>query len=82
MVFLRSDGLVIALVMKYADNILKGFATSVAICFTAIASVLMGDIPRCVPCGLVSMLVRHGSGMIVCASVHECPFEMAPTHSV
>eukprot|EP00041_Stephanoeca_diplocostata_P006354 m.82047 g.82047 ORF g.82047 m.82047 type:complete len:361 (-) comp16320_c1_seq15:4181-5263(-) len=44
--FSASDGLVIALVMKYADNILKGFATSVAICFTAIASVAMGDIPR------------------------------------
>jgi UDP-sugar transporter A1/2/3 len=43
--FSASDGLVIALVMKYADAILKGFATSVAICITALASVLMGDQP-------------------------------------
>ena len=37
------DGLIIALVMKYADNILKGFATSAAICMTAAISVMMGD---------------------------------------
>lgn len=43
--FSASDGLVIALVMKYADNILKGFATSLAICITATVSVMMGDIP-------------------------------------
>ncbi|OWA54033.1 UDP-galactose translocator [Hypsibius exemplaris] len=32
-------GLVVAMVVKYADNILKGFATSFAIVFSAIASV-------------------------------------------
>ena len=30
---------------RYADNILKGFATSLAICITATVSVMMGDIP-------------------------------------
>lgn len=43
--FSASDGLVIAFVMKYADNILKGFATSIAICLTATASVVLGDMP-------------------------------------
>lgn len=37
------DGLVIALVMKYADNILKGFATSLALVFTAAISLSIGD---------------------------------------
>lgn len=32
-------GLVVAVVVKYADNILKGFATSFAIVFSAVASV-------------------------------------------
>lgn len=41
--FSASDGLVIALVMKYADNILKGFATCIAICITAAVSVATGD---------------------------------------
>eukprot|EP00050_Salpingoeca_kvevrii_P014026 m.32199 g.32199 ORF g.32199 m.32199 type:complete len:353 (-) comp5485_c0_seq1:76-1134(-) len=37
------DGLVIAYVMKYADNILKGFGTSLAIIFTAIFALLLKD---------------------------------------
>eukprot|EP00038_Savillea_parva_P016373 m.16700 g.16700 ORF g.16700 m.16700 type:complete len:380 (+) comp3414_c0_seq1:461-1600(+) len=59
--FSASDGLVIALVMKYADAILKGFATSVAICITAIISVLMGDQESsrqlAVGCGIVASSV-------------------------
>ena len=31
-------GLVIALVMKYADNIIKAFATSISIVFSSIVS--------------------------------------------
>ncbi|GAU89784.1 hypothetical protein RvY_02295 [Ramazzottius varieornatus] len=39
-VFLQGfGGLVVAMVVKYADNILKGFATSFAIVFSALASV-------------------------------------------
>ncbi|CAL1535569.1 unnamed protein product [Lymnaea stagnalis] len=34
-------GLVISLVMKYADNILKGFASSIAILFTTVISALV-----------------------------------------
>lgn len=36
-------GLVVAMVVKYADNILKGFATSLAIIVSAIASVFIFD---------------------------------------
>lgn len=37
-------GLIVALVMKYADNILKGFATSVSIvCSTVLSYYLLGD---------------------------------------
>ena len=34
-------GLVVALVVKYADNILKGFATSLAIVLTCVISVFL-----------------------------------------
>lgn len=34
-------GLLVAVVVKYADNILKGFATSLAIIFSAVASVFL-----------------------------------------
>jgi solute carrier family 35 (UDP-sugar transporter), member A1/2/3 len=38
-----SGGLLVAVVIKYADNILKGFATSVAIIVSCIASVYLFD---------------------------------------
>lgn len=44
MVLQAVGGLVVALVMKYADNILKGFATSVSIvCSTVLSYYLLGD---------------------------------------
>jgi solute carrier family 35 (UDP-sugar transporter), member A1/2/3 len=36
-------GIIVALVVKYADNILKGFATSIAIILSIVASVFMFD---------------------------------------
>ncbi|ORY48308.1 nucleotide-sugar transporter [Rhizoclosmatium globosum] len=36
-------GLIVALVVKYADNILKGFATSISIILSAIASIFLFD---------------------------------------
>jgi UDP-sugar transporter A1/2/3 len=43
-VFLQAfSGLVVAVVVKYADNILKGFATSAAIILSCIASMYFFD---------------------------------------
>lgn len=36
-------GLIVAMVVKYADNILKGFATSLAIIISCIASIYLFD---------------------------------------
>ncbi|TIB68662.1 hypothetical protein E3Q18_01811 [Wallemia mellicola] len=38
-------GLVTALVIKYSDNILKGFATSISIVISSVASVVLFDFP-------------------------------------
>ncbi|CAG8458598.1 8569_t:CDS:1 [Scutellospora calospora] len=38
-------GIIVALVVKYADNILKGFATSISIIISFIASVYLFDFP-------------------------------------
>lgn len=38
-----AGGLIVAVVVKYADNILKGFATSVAIIISCIASIYIFD---------------------------------------
>ena len=43
-IFLQAfGGLVIAAVIKYADNILKGFASSLSIIFSALISYYLGD---------------------------------------
>lgn len=38
-----TGGLLVAMVVKYADNILKGFATSLAIVVACVASILLFD---------------------------------------
>lgn len=38
-----AGGLIVAVVVKYADNILKGFATSVAIIISCVASMYIFD---------------------------------------
>lgn len=44
LVFLQAGGgMIVALVVKYADNILKGFATSLAIVISCLASVYLFD---------------------------------------
>ena len=43
-IFLQSfGGLMVAVVVKYADNILKGFATSAAIILSCVASIYLFD---------------------------------------
>ena len=37
------DGLVVAMVMKFADNIVKGFATSIAIVLTCLVGAYVSD---------------------------------------
>ena len=44
-------GLLVALVVKYADNILKGFATSVSIVVSSIISAIFFDFKVCVQRG-------------------------------
>jgi solute carrier family 35 (UDP-sugar transporter), member A1/2/3 len=54
-------GLIIAMVMKYADNILKGFATSAAIIVSVVASVILFDF-------VVTKLFMCGAGLVVVAT--------------
>ena len=50
-------GLIVAAVVRYADNILKTFATSVAIVLTLITSVLIFHTPLTVQLGIGNILV-------------------------
>jgi hypothetical protein len=43
-------GLVVALVMKYGDTILKGFATSVAVVLATVLSIFIWNAGRWVVC--------------------------------
>uniref|UniRef100_A0A1E1WMD4 UDP-N-acetylglucosamine transporter n=2 Tax=Pectinophora gossypiella TaxID=13191 RepID=A0A1E1WMD4_PECGO len=52
-----AGGLIVAVVVKYADNILKGFATSVAIIISCIASMYIFDFHLTVQFAVGTMLV-------------------------
>ncbi len=51
-------GLIVALVVKYADNILKGFATSMAIVLSCIVSMILFDFQ-------LSLLFTLGSSLVI-----------------
>jgi UDP-sugar transporter A1/2/3 len=51
-------GLIVALVVKHADNILKGFATSLAIVLSCIASILIFDFQ-------LTILFTMGSSLVI-----------------
>jgi len=53
-----AGGLIVALVVKYADNILKGFATSSAIVFACIVSMLIFDFQ-------LTLLFTLGSSLVI-----------------
>ncbi|KAK0183155.1 hypothetical protein PV327_001223 [Microctonus hyperodae] len=53
-------GLVVALVVKYADNILKGFATSMAIIISCIASVYLFNFE-------LTFLFVFGASLVICS---------------
>eukprot|EP00127_Corallochytrium_limacisporum_P000721 Clim_evm7s25 gene=Clim_evmTU7s25 len=55
-------GLIVAVVVKYADNILKGFATSIAIILSCMASVFLFDFH-------ITMMFIWGT-MAVCGAVY------------
>lgn len=50
-------GLLVAMVVKYADNILKGFATSLAIIITCIASIFIFDFNLTIMFSIGALLV-------------------------
>lgn len=52
-----AGGLIVAVVVKYADNILKGFATSVAIVILCIASIYIFDFVLTVQFAIGTILV-------------------------
>ncbi|KAJ3216730.1 hypothetical protein HDU67_009056 [Dinochytrium kinnereticum] len=69
-------GLIVALVVKYADNILKGFATSISIILSAIASVFLFDFS-------VSLNFTIGAGMVLYAThLYGLPDKVPPKATV
>lgn len=52
-----AGGLIVAVVVKYADNILKGFATSVAIVISCVASMYIFDFVLTVQFAMGTLLV-------------------------
>lgn len=52
-----AGGLIVAVVVKYADNILKGFATSVAIVISCVASMYIFDFHLTIQFALGTILV-------------------------
>ena len=65
-------GLMVAVVVKYADNILKGFATSSAIVLSSIASMYFFDFQ-------ISLQFMAGSSMVVSAVYIYSKYELPAT---
>ncbi|KAF4517129.1 hypothetical protein B566_EDAN008888 [Ephemera danica] len=53
-------GLIVAMVVKYADNILKGFATSLAIVISCVASIYMFDF-------YITFQFAFGAALVICS---------------
>lgn len=55
-----AGGLIVALVIKYSDNIIKGFATSLAIIIACIVSILLFDFQ-------LTLLFAFGASLVIFA---------------
>jgi UDP-sugar transporter A1/2/3 len=66
-------GLLVALVVKYADNILKGFATSISIVLSCFVSVFLFDF-------MVSWTFLVGAGLVILSTfLYEQPMKVERT---
>nr|XP_033322616.1 UDP-N-acetylglucosamine transporter [Megalopta genalis]XP_033322617.1 UDP-N-acetylglucosamine transporter [Megalopta genalis] len=65
-------GLIVAMVVKYADNILKGFATSLAIIISCIASIYLFDFN-------LTLQFAVGAVLVIC-SIFLYGHQPKPTH--
>ena len=54
-------GLIVAMVVKYADNILKGFATSISIILSSVASVFIFEFQLSFLFMVGAMIVLYGN---------------------
>ncbi len=71
-IFLQSfGGLMVAVVVKYADNILKGFATSAAIIISCIASVYFFEFQ-------ISLQFTFGAALVICSVYMYSKFIVVP----
>ncbi|ORY48303.1 UDP-N-acetylglucosamine transporter [Rhizoclosmatium globosum] len=71
-------GLIVALVVKYADNILKGFATSISIILSAIASVFLFDFYISLPFVIGAAVVLYATHLY---GLPDAPANTIPTYS-
>lgn len=55
-----AGGILVAIVIKYADNIMKGFATSLAIIFACIVSIILFDFQ-------LTLLFTIGAMLVICS---------------
>ena len=80
-------GLIVAVVVKYADNILKGFATSISIVLSCLASVILFDFIITTTFVLGAVFVIYATylygklfdkDLIVSISLAQCDYEYRP----
>ena len=66
-----TGGLIVAMVVKYADNVLKGFATSIAIILSSIASLFLFDFQISLPFLMGSAAVMYATFLYDSPAAHN-----------